>query len=161
MAESLIKISDVHPAIDGEYPIDLSGFTNRDFHDIKRIANVRSQELSEAFGKGDTDLFVAFAVIALRHAGKPAVDDALWDAEIGKITFVAGDEEETDDLPPALAPSSEMQNEHGGGSEQSEKKPSSGQDSRGVTDEPENGQSPTGTQPLVIGAMSPFPTSVN
>lgn len=161
MAGSQIRISDVHPQIDGEYPIDLGNLTNRDFHDIKRIASVRSQELTEAFAKGDTDLFVAFAVIALRHAGKPSVDDALWDAEMGKIVFVAGDEEAVEQLPPASAPPSEMQNEHGGGNEQNEKKPSSGQDSNGATDIPGSGQSSTGTPPSDTGAMSPSLTLAN
>lgn len=115
MAGSAMKIEGVHPAIDGVYPLDPSAFTNRDYSDIKRIAKVRAREIQEAFEAGDIDLFVAFAAIALRHAGKPAVEDALWDAAVGQITFDAGDEEEADELPPVSPPPSEPSSAAGGG----------------------------------------------
>lgn len=155
MADSVMRITDVHPSIDGDYPIGLTDFTNRDFHDIKRIANIRSQELSEAFEKGDTDLFVAFAVIALRHAGKTVPEDALWDSAVGKITLIAGAEDEVDDLPPTSAPPSETQNVPGGGSTPSEANGISGSGSRNGSDPREDDQSLTGHLHSDTGAMYP------
>jgi hypothetical protein len=161
MAETTLKIDGVHPTIDGEYPLSLSDLTNRDFNDIKRIAKVRAQELKEAFEQGDTDLFVAFAVIALRHAGKPVVEDSLWDAPFGKITLNVGDEEEVDDLPPVLVPPSEAPSAHGGNGSGNGTSISSGADSRNGSGLQENDQSPTGPPLSGISAMSPSETSAS
>jgi hypothetical protein len=154
MADSILKIEGIHPTIDGDYPISISEFTNRDFNDIKRIAHVRVRELKEAFETGDTDLFVAFAVIVLRHAGKSVMEDMLWDAPMGKLTLADGDEEEVDDLPPVSAPPSEAPNEHGGGERPNDGSGPSGASSRNGSDHQENDQSPTGHPPSGIGAMS-------
>lgn len=159
MADSTIKIEGVHPSIDGEYPLDLSAFTNRDYHDIKRIAKVRAREIIDAFENGDTDLVVAFAVIALRRAGKPAVEDALWDAPVGRITLEVGDTEEVEERPPTLAPSNGTPSAHDGGYALSERKPSSGDDSSNGTDAPESDPSPTGTPASDTGATSEWATS--
>lgn len=161
MADSVLKIEGIHPTVDGDYPFSISEFTNRDFSDIKRIAHVRAQELKEAFEKGDTDLFVAFAVIALRHAGKAVMEDMLWDAPIGKLTFSAGDEEVVEDLPPALPLPSDPQSERGGGESVSELSVISGSGSRNGSDHQENDQSPTGHPPSGIGAMSASETLAN
>jgi hypothetical protein len=144
MADTVIRIEGIHPTVDGDYPFSLGEFSNRDSHDIKRIANVRVSEMMEAFEKTDTDLFLAFAVIALRHAGKPVIEDMLWDAPVGKITLVAGDEEEVDDLPPVLAPPSESPNEHGGDEKTNVASDSSGVSSSNGSGHQENDQSPTG-----------------
>lgn len=159
MAESVIRIAGVHPTIDGDYPIDLGGFSNRDFHDIKRIANVRSQELQEAFAKGDTDMFVAFAVIALRHAGKPVSEDVLWDAPVASLVLVVGDEEEAEELPPASPLPSVIENEPGGGGEPRSESETSGFGSRSDADEPAIDQNGTGTPHSDIGATSPLEMS--
>lgn len=161
MADSAIRIEGLHPAIDGDYPINPGGFTNRDYHDIKRIAKVRSQEIQEAFEQGDMDLFVAFAVIALRHAGKNVAEDALWDAPIGKITFLAGDEEAVEDRPPALAPSNGTPSAPVGGERQSDPSEPSGSPSRNGVDAPESDPSPIGTPLSDTGATSPFVTSAS
>jgi hypothetical protein len=154
MAEASIRIEGVHATVDGEYPITITEFTNRDFHDIKRIAGVRAQELGEAFEKGDTDLVVAFAVIALRHAGKRVDEDSLWDAPAGKIQLIAGDEEEVDDLPPVSAPPSEVPNALGGDRRPSDTSDSSGLSSSNGSDYQGNGQSPTGLPASAIGVTS-------
>jgi hypothetical protein len=154
MAETILKIEGIHPTIDGDYPISVSEFTNRDFNDIKRIAKVRVQELQEAFEQRDTDLFVAFAVIALKHAGKPVIEDLLWDAPIGRITLIAGDEEEVDDLPPASAPPSAAPSGHGGDVRLSGTNGSSGDSSSNGSDRQENDPSPTGVPGSVIGVTS-------
>lgn len=161
MAESVIRISGVHPTLDGDYPIDLGGFSNRDFHDVKRIAGVRSQEMTEAFTKGDTDMFVAFAVIALRNAGKHISEDVLWDAPVASLVLVVGDEEEDEvkDLPPISAPPSVTGSEPGGGVERSAESETSGSASRSDAVPLVSGQNGTGTPHSVIGAMSPLEMS--
>jgi hypothetical protein len=158
MAESVVKIEGVYPAIDGEYPLSINQFTNRDLSDIKRIAKVRVKELQEAFEQGDTDLIVAFAVIALRHAGKTVIEDLLWDAPMGKITLVTTDEEEVDDLPPALAPPSEAPSVPAGGAEPNGQSNSSGANSSNGSGHQENDPSPTGAPDSGIGATSPLET---
>lgn len=155
MADSTLRIEGIHPTVDGDYPISISEFTNRDWNDLKRIAKVRVLELKEAFEKGDTDLFVAFAVVALRHAGKVVVEDMLWDAKSGKLSLVVGDEEEVDDLPPTSAPPSETQNVPGGGSTPSEANGISGSGSRNGSDPREDDQSLTGHLHSDTGAMYP------
>lgn len=159
MADSLLRIEGIHPTIDGEYPLVLTGFTNRDWNDIKRIAKVRPRELKEAFEQADTDLFVAFAVIALRHAGKPVAEDMLWDAPLGKLSLRDGDEEEVvDDLPPTSAPSNAPQSEPDAGAKPNEPSATSGLDSRNGSDHQGNGLSPTGSPLSGTGAMSPSET---
>jgi hypothetical protein len=88
------------PPYDGEYPLDVSYFTNRELNIIKRLSGVRAGEIEEALRAGDNDLFVALAVIALRRHGVSVVEDAIWDAETGKLSFIAG-AEEGDANPPA------------------------------------------------------------
>lgn len=101
-----IKIAGID-AYDGEYDIDVSVLTNRDLHTIKRISGVRAGELQDAMEAADADLIVAFTVIALQRHGKPVIEDILWDAPAGKITYV-GEPAEADPVegspstPPAL-----------------------------------------------------------
>jgi hypothetical protein len=108
-----VVISEGLPVIDGEYELDASYFTNRELHLIKREANVRAGEVTEALEARDNDVFVVLAYIALQRAGKGDIPiDALWDMEAGKITFDFSDEEqEIDALPPEIVPvSSENRN---------------------------------------------------
>jgi hypothetical protein len=93
MSETKIVIEDVHVGYDGEYDVDLSYFTNRDLHTIKRLTGLRVGELDEAMRTGDSDVLVAFCVIALQRHGKPVDEDVLWDAQAGSITIVVGEEE--------------------------------------------------------------------
>jgi hypothetical protein len=78
---------------DGEYEFDPSFFTNRELHRIKTVAGVRAGELSEAIAAGDSDLVVALAMIALARNGRQVPEDALWDAEAGKISLKPIEEE--------------------------------------------------------------------
>jgi hypothetical protein len=96
------------PAYNGDYPLDMSYFTNRELHLIKEVSGVRAGELSESFSAGDNDLMVAIAAIAIwRSKGERPNMDALWDAAAGKFTFNIEDAEAEDDddsLPPPIAP---------------------------------------------------------
>lgn len=92
--------------MDGEYELDVSTFTMQELRTIKRLSGVRAGELQDAFAAGDSDLVVAFAVIALNRAGRPVHEDSLWNAQGGSIMFEAADreDEEADVLPPASGP---------------------------------------------------------
>lgn len=124
MADSTrIKIEGVNPLIDGEYPLDPADFSNRDVHDVNRIAGVLPVDFEEQFAKRNVALMVAFAVIALRRAGKPhsgEAEEALWDAKTGRITLIG---EGADALPP------EEETPNGSGVEQSKSTVSSGNSS--------------------------------
>ncbi len=105
MAKVIIESGDVY---NGEYELDLSYFTNRELHIIKKETGIRAGELYEAFDAADTDLLVALAVIAIkRKSGETANSDSLWDLAAGKITLDVTDE---DDASPPDATSPEMSN---------------------------------------------------
>src|SRR6266498_3746141 len=93
-----VKISGVHPALDGDYPLDGNSFTNRELRTIKQMSGVRAGELMGAFKAGDNDLLVAFATIALQRAKKLFDEEALWEADGGAITFE--ERAEGDESPP-------------------------------------------------------------
>lgn len=136
------------PPFDGDYPCDLTYFTNKELHTIKTLSGVRAGEMEEALAAEDNDLIVAFCVIALERAGKTMTRDAtdvIWNAPIGKITFVAEEDEES---PPGEAPPSET-SESGAG-----KNGSSGHGSSNGGDLPESDRSPTGDLSLVAGSAS-------
>lgn len=79
--------------VDGrEYEIPPS-FTYREAGVIKRISGLGMTELEEAVLKGDSELMIATALIAMHRAGNMVDLDFLLDLPIGAITFV-GDEEE-------------------------------------------------------------------
>ena len=93
------------PPYDGEYPLDLSYFTNRELHTIKKVSGVRAGELLEAFAGGDQDVFVGFTVVAIQRKNGGEVDiDKLWDADAAKISFVGDTPEVEDTSPPEFAP---------------------------------------------------------
>jgi hypothetical protein len=104
-----IRITDLG-AYSGEYELDLANefFTNGELRDIKLMTGVRGGELQEAIDAGDNDVVVAFAVVAIRRAGKTVDPDVLWKAQAGSIVFDTGvpeDEEDEQSLPPQSEPS--------------------------------------------------------
>lgn len=86
---------------DGEYELDISRFTMRELHTIKRIAGIRAGEIADALKATDTDVVVALAVVALNRAGKDPDEDRLWDSQTGMIKLVF---EESDESPPEEEP---------------------------------------------------------
>lgn len=96
-----IHITGIAPVIDGIYPLDLDTLTNRDFHTIKRLSGVRARELDEAFRAGDLDVYLALALIGLGRAGKQVPEDALLDAEVGKIVLEFPEADDADPPTPA------------------------------------------------------------
>lgn len=138
------------PPYDGDWPLETGAFTNAELHTIKKVSGVRSQEIEEALDAGDNDLVVALAQIALERAGHRVDLDLLWGAEVGKITLVAGDEEEEEKHDPPSQPPSGP-----GGSESGDARSgSSGDDSSSAGDRPASDQSLTGSPPSATGATS-------
>lgn len=92
-----IIITGVHP-YDGEYEIDVGRLKNRDIHTVKRISGYTPMEYMDAGLRGDNDLIIGFAIVALQRSGKhlQVNEEALWDAEIGAILVDVTDEEEGD-----------------------------------------------------------------
>ena len=87
---------------DGSYELG-EGFTMGELHTIKRVAGVRGAELEDAFASGDTDLIVAFYIIALQRAGATPDEKTLWDSQAGNITLDFGGDEEEDEVDPTVS----------------------------------------------------------
>jgi hypothetical protein len=139
---SSIKVTGIGRAYDGEYELDGSYFTNKELHTIKKLAGIRAGEIPEALEAGDNDLIVALTVIALERHGTVVNEDVLWNAKVGCIEAILGDDQEDEADPPT--PGLDESN--------SEKKPSSGLSSEDGSASPENGQSRTGLQPSELSA---------
>ena len=141
----LLKIEGVSPLVDGSYEFDIGTFTNREMHVIKEISGVRGGEIGEALAAGDNDIVVALTAIVLKRNGKTVPVDVLWDAELGKITLDAADEEEDEDRPPVPSPTpSGVERKPDEPGSPSVSSPSSGTDSGGSGGHLVNLQSPTG-----------------
>lgn len=141
---SSIKITGIGRAYDGEYPFDGTYFTNKELHTIKRMSGVRAGEITAALEAGDNDLVVALTMIALERNGKVIHEDVLWNAKVGCIEAMLGEEEEAEDDADPLTLGLD-ESEHG-------KKPSSGLSSESGSESLENGQSRTGLQPSELSA---------
>jgi hypothetical protein len=81
MAKTQILVITGIPPYDGEYPIDDSGFTTAEYHQIKQISGVRSGELQEALAAGDAAVAVALTAITLQRNGKVVQLGLLWEAK--------------------------------------------------------------------------------
>lgn len=135
---------------DGEYELELSGLTNRDYHRIKQLSGVRAGELPEAMKAGDIGVFVAVTEMILKRNGFPEVNvDALWDApeDCFQILETAEDAAAEDaDRPLDIATPGGNKNEPADDASNNEKKPLSG--SNGDTD-----GDPNPPTPLRTGAL--------
>ncbi len=88
MAKQYLVITGI-PPYDGEYPIDDSGFTQKEYHFIKTVSGVRAGELQEAIQAGDVAVGVALTAITLERNGKVPMLSLLWEAKEECITVVA------------------------------------------------------------------------
>lgn len=93
---------------DGEYPLDDSEFTTREWSWIKKISGYLPMTAEDGFKGGDPELFVALAVVAMVRAGRIErgdalnVADRLADSAFGSsLTFEADGDEEAEDPPTA------------------------------------------------------------
>jgi hypothetical protein len=132
MADTKIVIAGID-GLEGEYDIDLGFFTNRELHTIKRLTGLRVGEFDDAMAAGDSDVLVAFCMVALQRNDKRVDENALWDAEAGSITIIVGDDQEP--------PLESVPLESSGDSPTS-----SGDDSTSVSALRENDLDPIGTQ---------------
>lgn len=137
--------------LDGEYEADLSYFTNRELHQIKKQTGIRAGEFSEAFASGDNDVMVAFAVVILNRAGKEGAEDLLWDAKAGSVTLLLDDEDEEGDAGEGGVGARPPDSPTTSGPESSPDADSSGSDEN----EPSTETSPT---PLALLESDPSPT---
>lgn len=95
------------PPWDGSYDLDPDRpFSTREWRWIKQISGYMPLTISDGFGGGDPDLFVALAVIAMNREGRVGREHAMDAAEQladapfdgASITLDAG-EEAADDVP--------------------------------------------------------------
>lgn len=93
----IIRIKDV-PPYNGDHEVG-EPFTAREVHIFKRIGGILPGDFEDAARRGDVDLVIALAVIALRRKGEQVNEDALWDSELGRIELV-GEDDEADAVPP-------------------------------------------------------------
>jgi hypothetical protein len=147
------------PPYDGEYDMDYSTITNREFHTIKRISGVRAGEVDAALNAGDNDVIVAFTVIALQRAGHNVQEDAIWDAPVGRVSVI-NEKAEEPERPPVSPLENGPQNEPASSEPANEKNGTSGVRSSNAGGQPPNDQSRTGSPPSETTAPSAPVTSV-
>ena len=149
------------PPYSGSYELDLSSFTQREAHTIKRISGIRLGELPDAIAAGDNDVVVAITVITLTRAGHQVDENVIWDAQIGTVTVTADGEAEleADDRPPAIATPGGSESSSVAEPRTSDATASSGPNTAESSGENPNGQSPTGLRGLGQLAVSGRTTS--
>ena len=82
------------------YPLP-DNFTFREMHVIKRMTGLRAGEIYPALMAGDTDVAAAFALTALRRQHPRASEDEILDLPLDEVVIDFGEEEESDERPPA------------------------------------------------------------
>lgn len=108
------------PRYSGEYDLNIDDppLSNLEWRWIKKISGYMPLTLEQGWEGGDPDMFIAFAVIALRRAGMIdkdralAVADELADVPFGTAIMLVGDEEKKQEPPtlPAATPETEQRN---------------------------------------------------
>lgn len=85
------------------YDFPQAPYTFRESKLVKSITGYSIAGIDPRTAMGDTDLLLAFAVLAKRRAGETFDEDALLDLEISAVRYIV---EEDDPGPPAGAPTS-------------------------------------------------------
>lgn len=152
----LIVVAGVKP-YDGEYELDVEHdpLTTLEWRWVKKISGYLPLTIAEGMAGADPDLYCAFAVIAMRRAGKIDKDDAmhvadrLADAPFGSAITIEGDKDEVEEEGPlGLTDVPQPPSEPRPISRDdlpSRQEPSSGNGSQTSSDLPGNDPSPTGT----------------
>lgn len=83
-----------------EYPFPEPPYTFRESNLVKRIAGYAITQIRPETALGDTDLLVAYAIMARRRAGETFTDDEMLDLPLDGIEFRV----EADPGPPAVTP---------------------------------------------------------
>ncbi len=83
-----IKVGDY-----GEYDMP-NNFTFREMNFIKKITGLRAGELYPALNAGDSDVYVAFALTAMRRSHSDVTEDTIMEMEIDEITLITEPEDE-------------------------------------------------------------------
>lgn len=145
-----VLITDLDPSINGEWNLE-PPFDLEEYHEIKRLTGLRSNEIADAFSAGDLDLNLAWAWLALRRAGKAVNIRILWKAKAGQILlrFPDPEPEPEEEVPVGVDPPLSLPDKTEEGGESSESETTSGGTSPTISeDQPASGPSPTGPQPL-------------
>lgn len=101
----VIRIEGIE-GFEGDYPFDQTSLTWGDLRFIQREAGVRAGEFDDEVQRGNIELFLAMAKIALRRAQHPHVgrfDEALDKVPLDgppPVTYIAGEEEPAESDPP-------------------------------------------------------------
>lgn len=139
------------PPYDGAYRCD-APFLVEEIRVFKRIGNILPDGIADALLSGDVDAVISLAIIGLRRAGQPVVEEILFKSELGKIMLEASPDE-VDAVPPP-------QTSEPPRTRPSEPTSSSGASgSNGGESQPEKSQNGTGTPALDIGVTSDPVTS--
>jgi hypothetical protein len=126
-----VKIEGI-PGLDGEYEIALEKYKHRHWRTLNRMADTTPTELAGKLIRGDTTVVLALAAIELERAGKPFIEEMLWDSggeDGGEIRLI----EEPDASPPSVTPSGSGESEN----EDEKKQPSGEPTSNGLDLSPE------------------------
>ena len=145
-----LKIEDV-PGLDGEYPVELSSFKNREHRKINEISGLGVLEYQEALEKGNIAFLVAVAYIVLTRAGREVDVEQLWDANDTALGWL------NDEVADASTPAVERSPEHANGNS------TSGEPSGPSTEDSQPTPTPTdsGSQLSDIGSDSGRETFFN
>lgn len=79
MATTILVLKNV-PPYDGEHEIVTSGFTTREYHQIKQICGLRAGEIEDGLNNADVGLVVALAAVILQRQGHQVNLEILWNA---------------------------------------------------------------------------------
>ena len=85
-----------------DYPFPNPPYTFRESNLVKRIAGYAITQIKAETALGDSDLLVAYAILARRRAGDTFADDEMLDLPMDRIGFRVED----DAVPPAATPAS-------------------------------------------------------
>jgi hypothetical protein len=147
--EDIIRIKGV-PPYDGDWPADLSRFTNRELRTIKKVSGIKAAQLQAALLEGDQDALVALTVVMLQRSGQYAhvSEDLRWDADSNALEFVTAEEQQEAVEDPNSPQPSESTPEPPGSHELGSATTTSGESGEPSSETTEEGtQPPTGTPP--------------
>ena len=105
----VIRIEGIE-GFEGDYPFDQSSLTWGDLRFIQAEAGIRAGEFDDEVKRGNVELFLAMAKIALRraqHPHAPRFDEALDKVPLAgppPVTYIAAEEDEPDPPTPSSEP---------------------------------------------------------
>lgn len=134
------------PPYDGSYRCD-GPYLVEEIRVFKRLGNILPDGIGDALVAGDVDAVISLAIIGLRRAGQPVIEEILLKSELGKIMLEPSPDEVDAVPPPQMSePPTTRPSE-----------PTSSSGASGSSDgesQPEKSQNGIGTPALDIGVTS-------